>query len=72
MFSLKSWRNEKLVFLFIFYATNSQNRRRDKSTTSKLASLKEKPPLHYKNEQLLDDTNENTPSLYIGALGVTI
>ena len=32
------------------YATNSQNRRKDRSTTSKSASSRGHPPLHYTNE----------------------
>jgi len=33
---------------------------------SKLASSRGKPPLHYTNEQLLDDINDKTFFLYIG------
>jgi len=46
-----------------FYVTNSQNRRKDRSTTSKSASSRGKPPLHYTNENFLDDTNEKTSYL---------
>ena len=48
------------------YATNSQNRRKDRSTTSKLASLRGKTTLHYTNEQFLDYTNGKSSFLYIG------
>ena len=47
------------------YATSSQNRRKERSMTSKSASLRGKPPLHYTNEQFLDDSNEKTSFLYI-------
>ena len=52
--------------------TNSQKDRKDKSTTSKLASSRGKPHLQYTNEQLFDDTNDKTSFLYIGVWGVTI
>jgi len=45
------------------YATILQNRRRDRSMNSKLASSRGKPPLRYTNEQLLDDTNEKIVGL---------
>ena len=48
------------------YATSSQNRRKYRSMPSKSDSLKGKPPLHYTNEQFLDDTNDKTSFLYIG------
>ena len=48
------------------YETNSQNKRKDRSTSQKLSSLRGKPPLHYINEKLFDDTNEKTFFLYIG------
>ena len=54
------------------YETSSQNRIKERSTTWKLASSRGKPPLHYINEQFLDDTNDKTSFLYIGVHGVTI
>ena len=48
------------------YATNSQNRIKYRSTTSKLAYLRGQPPLHYTNEQFLNDSNDKTFFLYIG------
>ena len=48
------------------YETNSKNRRKERSTPYKLATSRGKPPLHYINEQLFDDTNEKTSSVYIG------
>ena len=42
------------------------NRRKDRSMTSKSSSSRGKPPLHYTNEQFLDDTNDKTSFLYIG------
>ena len=38
---------------------------RDRSMTSKVAYLRGKPPLHYTNEQFLDDSNDKTSFLYI-------
>ena len=38
----------------------------------KLSTSRGKPPLHYINEQFLNDTNEKTSFLYIGVQGVTI
>ena len=48
------------------YGTNSRKDRKDRSTPYNLASSRGKPPLHYINEQFLDDTNEKTSFLYIG------
>jgi len=48
------------------YETSAQKERKYKSVTSKSTSLRGKPPLHYTNEQFLDDTNENTSFLNIG------
>ena len=48
-------RNRWVIFC---YATSSQNRRKDRSTTYKSTNLRGKPPLHYINEKLLDDTND--------------
>jgi len=47
------------------YGTNSKNRRKDRSTTKKISSSRGKPPLHYINEQLLDDTNDKNSLVYI-------
>jgi len=44
------------------YATSSQI---DRSATQKLLCSRGKPPLHYINEQLLDDSNVKTSFLYI-------
>ena len=44
------------------YETSS---RKDRSTPSNSASSRGKPPLHYINEQFLDDTNEKTSFLDI-------
>ena len=48
------------------YETNSQKDRKDRLTTSELASSRGKPPLHYTNEQFFDDTNDKPSFLYIG------
>jgi len=48
------------------YETNSRKDRKDRSTPYNSASSRGQPPLHYINEQFLDDTNENTSFLYIG------
>ena len=40
--------------------------------TLEIATSRGKPPIHYINEQFLDDTNEKTSSLYIGFHGATI
>jgi len=48
------------------YATNSKKYRKDRSTTSKSASLRGETPLHYTNEQFLVDSNHKTSFLYIG------
>jgi len=48
------------------YETSSLKDRKDRSTPYNSASSRGKPPLHYINEQFLDDSNENTFSLYIG------
>ena len=45
---------------------NPKKYRKDISTTLKSTSLRGKPPLHYINEQFLDDTNDKTFLLYIG------
>ena len=37
----------------------------ERSMTSKLSSLRGKTPLHYANEQFLDDSNDKTSFLYI-------
>jgi len=49
-----------------YYETSSRKDRKDRSTPYNLASSRGQPPLHYINEQFLDDTNENTSFLYIG------
>ena len=49
-----------------YYETNSKNRRIERSTPYKSATLRGKPPIHYINEQFLDDTNEKTYFIYIG------
>ena len=48
------------------YGTSSRKDRKDRSTPQNLASSRGKPPLHYKNEQFLDDPNDKTSFLYIG------
>jgi len=48
------------------YETNSWKDRKDRSTPYNLASSRGQPPLHYINEQFLDDSNEKASSLYIG------
>ena len=59
-------RGEDEDFQPYFYATSSQNKRKDRSKPSKLASSRGKPPLNYTNEKFLDDTNDKTSFLYIG------
>ena len=46
------------------YETSSRKDRKERSTPYNLASSRGKPPLHYINEQLLDDSNEKTSFLY--------
>ena len=49
------------------YETNSQKDRKDRKDRSMLYNLSSsmgQPPLHYTNEQFLDDTNDKT-SFYI-------
>ena len=48
------------------YETNSRKDRKDRSTPQNSASSRGKPPLHYINEQFLDDSNDKTSFLYIG------
>ena len=48
------------------YETSSRKDRKDRSTPYNSASSRGKPPLHYINEQFLDDSNEKTSFLYIG------
>ena len=50
----------------IYYETSSQKYKKDISMPYNSISSRGKPPLHYTNEKLLDDTNENTSFLYIG------
>ena len=52
--------------LGLCYETNSRKDRKDRSTPYNSASSRGKPPLHYINEQFLDDTNDKTSFLYIG------
>ena len=54
------------------YETISKNRRKDRSKTYKYASSRGKRPLYLIREKFMDDTNEKTSFLYIGAQGVTI
>jgi len=53
--------------LVICYETNPQNDSKDRSTPYNSASSRGKPPLHYTNEKFLDDTNNKTSFVYIGA-----
>ena len=50
--------------------TNPQKDRKDISTPYNSTSMRGKPPLHYTNEQFLDDTilyiTQKTSFLYIG------
>ena len=48
------------------YETSSRKDRKDRSTPQNSASSRGKPPLHYINEQFLDDSNDKTSFLYIG------
>jgi len=48
------------------YEISSQKDRKDRLTPYNSASWRGKPPLHYTNEQFLNDTNEKTSFLYIG------
>ena len=48
------------------YETSSRKDRKDRSMPYNSASSRGQPPLHYINEQFLDDSNEKTSSLYIG------
>ena len=64
-FPFSSFVLEKTSIHISCYVTNSKNRRKDRSTTSKSTSLRGWPPLHYTNEQFLDDTNETTSFLHI-------
>jgi len=48
------------------YETSSRKDRKDRSTPYNSASSRGKPPLHYINEQFLDDSNDKTSFLYIG------
>jgi len=48
------------------YETNSRKYRKDRSMPLNSASSRGQPPLHYINEQFLDDTNDNTSFVYIG------
>ena len=47
------------------YATKSQNRRKYRSTTKKLASSRGKPPLQYINEKFLVYINGKKTTFYI-------
>ena len=49
------------------YETSSQKDRKERSTPQNSASSRGKPPLHYTNEQFLDDSNDKTSFLHIGA-----
>ena len=68
----KSLENAIMRHPMYCYETNSQNRRKNISTPYKSTSLGGKPPLHYINEQFLDDSNEKASFQYIGVHGVTI
>ena len=48
------------------YETSSQKDRKYRSTPHNLAFSRGQPPLHYTNEQFLDDSNDETSFLYIG------
>ena len=48
------------------YETSSRKDRKDRSTPQNSASSRGQPPLHYINEQFLDDSNDKTSFLYIG------
>ena len=48
------------------YETSSQKDRKDRSMPYNSTSSRGQPPLHYTNEQFLDDTNDKTSFLYIG------
>ena len=64
---IKPWRSGTLYLSGQFYATSSQNRRKNRSTTWEIASSRGKPPLHHINEQFLDEyTNDKTSLVYIG------
>jgi len=49
-----------------FYETNSRKYRKYRSMPWNSSSSRGKPPLHYINEQFLDDSNDKTSFLYIG------
>ena len=57
--------NKKIIYL-LCHETSSRKDRKDRSMPYNSASSRGKPPLHYINEQFLDDSNEKTSSLYIG------
>jgi len=57
--------NKKIIYL-LCYENGLRKDRKDRSTPYNSASSRGKPPLHYINEQFLDDSNEKTSSLYIG------
>ena len=63
MICLEQWNPRIQSFDTKCYATSSKI---DRSTTYKLSSSRDKPPLHYINEQFLDDTNDKTSLVYIG------
>ena len=69
---LKVWVREEIFFFYVKFGgvteTKPKNRRKETSTVASRG----KPPLHYINEQFLDDRNEKTSFLYIGVHGVTI
>jgi len=46
--------------------TSSQRDRKERSTPQNSTSSRGQPPLHYTNEQFLNDTNEKSSFLYIG------
>ena len=55
------------TFLVAFVMKPAQEKdRKERSVPYKSASSRGKPPLHYTNEQFLDDSNDKTSFLYIG------
>jgi len=48
------------------YETSAQKDRKDRSMPLNSASSRGQPPLQYKNEKFLDDTNDKASFLYIG------
>ena len=54
------------------YETSSKNTIKERSMPNKSVTSRGKPPIHYINEQFLDNSNYKTSFLYIGVHGATM